>query len=420
MTKNNTFVFIFLIIIFQNSVSTKNNKNKKDKKIHNYKDIPSSILFWAKNNNIYIQKNLILNKNNDASHNFYYFTSNSSISNNTLLMRIPYNIMISQEILKEYINRSKNKKFLNLWEEILKLNNENLFNIYSKQLLYMTIILEYYTNKKKGIFYKKYEPYLEMYEYLNMDNFPIFFDEDETYFLSPSGFGSELIKATEFLRDEYLIAKNDLKIESSMTDTFLKYRVLSFANSIRFNNTNLNNELKYSEYNDTVIVPFIDCFKKKIYNKDSIMAEYSFIKDENNNYYLEIRTIKDIKEGEEITLQWRRLSNQESYLYYGFIDEENILLPKMYVNVFNNMMKNDLGIDENKSFDKIAKRDLYELNSEFIETDVVYSYKNISETIDKYKNRKEGRYEMMVDNLNYYLRIYEEQITDGNIKFFIE
>ena len=79
-------------------------------------------------------------------------------------------------------------QFLNLWEKILKLNtNENLFNIYSKQLLYMTIILEYYTNKKKGIFYKKYESYLEMYEYYNMDNFPIFFDEDETYFLSPSG-----------------------------------------------------------------------------------------------------------------------------------------------------------------------------------------------------------------------------------------
>ena len=419
MTKNNTFVFIFFIIIFQLSLSTKNNKNKKDKKIHNYKDIPSLILLWAKNNNIYIQKNLILNKNKDTFHNFYYFTSNSSIPNNTLLMRIPYNIMISQEILKEYINRSKNKKFLHLWEEILKLNNENLFNIYSKQLLYMTIILEYYTNKKKGIFYKKYESYLEMYEYYNMDNFPIFFDEDETYFLSPSGFGSELIKATEFLRDEYLIAKNNLKIESSISDTFLKYRVLSFANSIRFNNTNLKSESKNSEYNDTVIVPFIDCFKKKIYNKDSIMAEYSFIKDENNNYYLEIRAINDIKEGEEITLQWRRLSNQESYLYYGFIDEENILLPKMYVNVFNNMMKNDLGIDENKSFDNIAKRDLYELNSEFIETDVVYSYKNISETIDKYKNRKEGRYEMMVDNLNYYLRIYDEQITDGNINIYI-
>ena len=62
-----------------------------------------------------------------------------------------------------------------------------------------------------------------------MDNFPAFFDDDEIYFLSPSGFGSELIKLTELLRDEYLITKNDLKIESSLFDTFLKYRILTFA-----------------------------------------------------------------------------------------------------------------------------------------------------------------------------------------------
>ena len=204
-----------------------------------------------------------------------------------------------------------------------------------------------------------------------------------------------------------------------MPDSFLKYRVLSLSNSIRFNNTNLLNKLNTEKYNDTVIVPFIDCFKKKIYNRNSIMAEYSFIKDESDNYNLEIRALKDIKKGEEITLQWKKLSNQDLYLYYGFIDEENLLLPKMYVNVLNNMMKNDLGIDENKNFSDIAKRDLYELNSEFIESDIVYSYKNISEQIDKYKNKKEGRYEMMEDNLNYYLRIYDEQLTDGNINIYI-
>ena len=50
--------------------------------------------------------------------------------------------MISKEILKEYINRSKKKNFLNLFEKILALNNKNLFDFYSKQLLYITIILE--------------------------------------------------------------------------------------------------------------------------------------------------------------------------------------------------------------------------------------------------------------------------------------
>ena len=418
MPKNNTFIFLVLIIIIQPSISLKKNKQKKNEKIQNEKDKISSILLWAKNNNIYIQENLILNKNIDSStNNFYYFSSNSSISNNTLLMKIPYNIMISKKTLSKYLN--KNKKISNLWERILSLNNENLPDIYSKQLLYMAIILEYVTNNKKGPFYNRYEQYFEMYEYIDMDNFPVFFDEDEIYFLSPSGFGAELIKATESLKEEYLITKNELKIESSMPDSFLKYRVLSLSNSIRFNNTNLPNELNTEKYNDTVIVPFIDCFKKKIYNRNSIMAEYSFIKDERDNFNLEIRALKDIKKGEEITIQWKKLSNQDLYLYYGFIDEENLLLPKMYVNVLNNMMKNDLGIDENKNFSDIAKRDLYELNSEFIESDIVYSYKNISEQIDKYKNKKEGRYEMMEDNLNYYLRIYDEQLTDGNINIYI-
>ncbi len=418
MPKNNTFIFLVLLIIIQPSFSLKKNKQKKNEKIQNEKDKISSILLWAKNNNIYIQENLILNKNIDSStNNFYYFSSNSSISNNTLLMKIPYNIMISKETLSKYLN--KNKKISNLWERILSLNNENLPDIYSKQLLYMAIILEYVTNNKKGPLYNRYEQYFDMYEYIDMDNFPVFFDEDEIYFLSPSGFGAELIKATDSLKEEYLITKNELKIESSMPDSFLKYRVLSLSNSIRFNNTNLLNKLNTEKYNDTVIVPFIDCFKKKIYNRNSIMAEYSFIKDESDNFNLEIRALKDIKKGEEITIQWKKLSNQDLYLYYGFIDEENLLLPKMYVNVLNNMMKNDLGIDENKNFSDIAKRDLYELNSEFIESDIVYSYKNISEQIDKYKNKKEGRYEMMEDNLNYYLRIYDEQLTDGNIKIYL-
>ena len=413
------FIFIFLIILYP-SFSLKKKKSKSNVIIGNKKFEISSILNWAKINNIYIHQDLVLNKNIDASHSFYYFTSNSSISNNTILMRVPYNIMISKELLIEHYNKNKNKKFSELWKNILSLNNEYIPNFSTKQLLYMAIIIENSINKKKGSFFKKYEQYFEMYEYIDMDNFPVFFDEDEVYFLSASGFGAELVKAIESLKEEYLITKNELKIESSMPDTFLKYRVLTLANSIRFNNTNIiNNITNTGEYNDTVIIPFIDCFKKKIYNRNSIMADYSFIKDEKGNYYLEIKTIKNIKKGEEITLQWRRLSNQDSYLYYGFIDEENLLEPNMYVNVLNNMMKKDLGIDENKNFSNIAKRDLYVLNDEFIHSDIVHSYKNISEHIDKYKNKKEGRYEMMEDNLNYYVRIYDEQLTEGNINLYI-
>ena len=420
MIKYNSFFLSILIIYFSiSSFCLKKNKLKKTIKHIDDKFEIDSIVSWAKDNNIYINEHIILNKNTNSSHNFFYFTSNSSIENNTVLLRVPYNIMISKDNLIEHFNKTKNKKIFDLWKQIVSLKTESISNYATKQFLFMAIIIEKSINKKKGSLFKKYEPYFNMYEYINMDIFPIFFDEDEIYFLSPSGFGAELIKAKEYLDDEYLTTKNKLGMSSSMPDTFLKYRVLTLANSLRFNNTNIKKEYNTTEYNDTVIVPFIDCFKKKIKDNNSIMADYFFEKDEKGNYYLEIRTIKDIKIGEEITLQWRRLSNQDSFLFYGFIDEDNLLLPKMYVNVLNNMMKKDLGFDENKDFGFVANRDLYELNSEFIESDIVYSYKNISEHVDKYKNKKEGRYEMMRDNLNYYLRIYEEQLTDGNINIYI-
>jgi hypothetical protein len=113
------------------------------------------------------------------------------------------------------------------------------------------------------------------------------------------------------------------------------------------------------------------------------------------------------------------MSNQDSLLYYGFVERGNEVVPNFYVNVFNNLFRKDLGIDPDKNYDDIARRDLYELNSEFLRKDVVYSYRNISLLLDKYKNKKEGRYEMMVDNLNYYVRIYDEQFTEGNINLYI-
>ena len=191
------------------------------------------------------------------------------------------------------------------------------------------------------------------------------------------------------------------------------------ANSINFNNTFLRREINEKEYNESVVVPFIDCFKKVI-SKNLSTAEFSIKLDNNNKYYLEIRTIKEINKDEEIKLKWLNLSNQNALLYYGFTEEGNEFYPVYYINVFNNIFKRDLGIPTSNNFENIAKRDLYDLNSEFLEPDIVQSYKNISMVLDKYKDKKEGRYEMMLDNLNYYLRIYDEQFTDGNINLYID
>ena len=416
--KNNFYFSFFIIIsllsIINNHKNAKRKKSNITKNIKIKEEIPS-ILEWAKKNNIYINRNLTLNKNidSDSFHNFFYFTANSSIENNTVLLKVPYDIMISQNSLYNHFKEKKNKQWQIIFNEIDNNKNEFIAHYITKQILYISIVIENAINKKKGSIYNKYKPYFDMYDYINMDNFPIFYEDDEIYFLSPSGFGNELTKAIESLREESYIINNDLKITTSMPDTFLKYRVLSMANSINFNNTNLN-----YDYNETAVVPFIDCFKKVISSRYAT-AKYSIEKDKNNKYYLEIKTIKKINKDQEINLKWLKMSNQDSLLYYGFVERGNEVVPNFYVNVFNNLFRKDLGIDPDKNYDDIAKRDLYELNSEFLRKDVVYSYRNISLLLDKYKNKKEGRYEMMVDNLNYYVRIYDEQFTDGNINLYI-
>ena len=405
--KKNTF-WIRLTIILSIFISIKNTKIN----INSEKQI-SSILNWAKINKIYINEKLILNKNTDSSHNFFYFTSNDTIPNNTILLKIPYNIMISQNLLNKNFHEIKSKKWSPLWEEIVDSNNPYISDFLIKQIFYISIIIENAIKKKKGSIYKKYESYFDMYEYINMDNFPLFYEEEEISFLSTSSIGEEISKSSESIKEEYKIITNELKISKSIYDNYLKYRVLTLANSISFNNINLNND-----YNETVVVPFIDCFKKVISNKMA-MAEYHIKKDKNKNYYLEIRSIKKIKKDKEIKLKWLELSNQDSFLFYGFIEKGNEYAPSLYVDVFNNLFKKDMGVDPKKNYKGVIKRDLYEINSEIFEDDIIQSYKNLANKFDKYKNKKEGKYEMMMDNLKYYLRIYDDKFTDEKIKIYL-
>ena len=358
-----------------------------------------------------------LNKNIDASHNFYYFTSNSQIPNNTLLLRVPYDIMISQSSLENHFQEKRSKKFAYLWDKIIENKNPYISYFSTKQLFYMSILIEDAINKKKGALYNKYKPYFDMYEYINMDIFPVFYDEEERYFLAPSSFGNELSKAVESLKEEYYIINNDLQITTSIQDNFLKYRVLALANSLSFNNTKLNDR---NDFNESIIVPFIDCFRKVVLDYNA-SAEYKIVLDNNDNkYYVEIRSKKDIEKNSEINLKWRKIPNEECLIYYGFIEKGNYVAPKMEIILFNNMFRKDLGVDEDRDLRDIMQRSRYELNTEFFNPDVVRTYKNISKLFDKYKDKPEGFYEMMRDNLNYYLELYDEQYTDGKINLYIK
>ena len=427
---------LFILIIFfivSNSIC-KSSKNKKSKKKDTKKsqnkpkekvDLINSLLKWAEKNNIYINKNLKLNEKS-SGHKFYFFSAESKIPSNTLLLRVPYSMLLTTSSFDTFFKSTKNKKFQNLWEKIFSLKNEHLRFFSTKQLFYLSIIIHNMIKKRKGVLYNKYKEYLNLYDDIDLDTYPVFYEEQEKYYLSGSSFGSQISRADRSLNEEYYLLNNVLNISAPFQDEFLKYRVLTLANSIDFNNSNFN----YSNnFNETVVIPFIDCFNKVVSTEKS-NAKFIFngIKNEETNYtdyYLEVYSDNELILGSEIDLKWRVFPNTECLLYYGFVEEGNPLKPRYYIDLINRKFKEDLGIDEKTEIEN-AKRgefDSYEINSEFYSPSVINAYRNITKEIEKYNKtysgKEEGPYQMMLDNLKYYLDLYNKPLTDGNINQYI-
>ena len=405
------YFFSFLILP---TISKK--QNQTTNKTAKYDDI-ASIYNWASKNKIYIHKNLQLYKNklNDINHTFYYFMPNKTIKNNTLLLKIPYNVIISQESLENMHKHSKNKKLSNLWNKVVSIDKYLNYSS-AKQLFYIATLLSHYTFKQKGKFYKKYEEYLNMYNYINLDDYPIFFKANEIAFLNSSSFGKEINNNFKSINNEYYLIKHALDMdENIIVEEYIKYRILSLANSLYYNNK-------------TYVIPFIDCFKRKVNFTLKEYNAYIYLKPTGKNNYsfdIEIYSNKTLKKNQEISIIWKQVSNTENYLYYGFIDENNMIIPNILVEIINNNFKADLDIDSvNKkykiNFEDVIEPKTYDLNNDFYDEYLYGIYRNLSSYFDKYYHYNEGPYVMMKDNLQYYLNIYNELYTDEMINRNIE
>ena len=423
MKKNGLFLILLIsLIILTSSKKDKKKSKQKHKKpkldpLDNITNIIPTVLGWAKNNDIYINPKLTLNKRLKRD-NYYAFFADSKIPNNTLLFRVPYNMMITQTNLNDMYKNTKNK-FENLWENVVNLRSDSVKYYSTKQLLYMSIILENAIRKKKGPLYKKYKEYLKLFEQRNMDIYPIFYDQDEKYYLSGSNFGIQLNRAVEALNEEYILTSTKLNVSIPNQDDFFKVRVLSLVSSTDFNNSNI---YLPPNFNETCIVPFLDCFNKVISSeRANSIFDIIGIKNETTNYtdyYLEVYSNDEIYIGSELNLKWRSFPNTEFLLYYGQVEEGNPFNSKYSIDIINRKFKEDLGFDKEKVFDNV-KRDIYEINTEFYDPFVINTYRNLSMSIDKFKNREEGPYELMRDNLKYYYNLYENPLSDGNINIYI-
>ena len=410
------FILYFLqiyICISQTPEEIRNNKKDNNKII----DDILQIYKWANKNGIYIHKDIQLYKNeiNDIKHNFYYFKTNNTIPNNTLLFKISSNIMISQFSLNNIVKKTNNKKYSNLWNKISSINKYINYSS-AKQLFYISIILSDASFRQKGKFYKKYKEYINMYNYINIEHFPLLYSLKEMIYLNSSHFGKEISNNLKSINNEYYLIKNILNIDNTViVDEFIKFRILSLSNSIYINN-------------QTYIIPFIDCFKKKVNKTNGQHNAYIKIirnKRNINAFDIEIYSNKTINKNDEINLLWKQISNIECLLYYGFIDENNLITSEYLVELVNKHFIKDLNVNKiNKKYginlENIIEPKLYDLNNEFYYDYLFHTYRNISQYFEQYYHNNEGPYQMMKDNLVYYLKLYEDMYNDDLINMNID
>ena len=359
-------------------------------------DKVNEVLEWAKIKNITIHESLTLNPV-DENHNLPFFTANDNIPINKTIISIPRNMIISQELISNFYKNKKKGKYYNLWEKILNLENDYIHYLSTKELFYMTTMIEHSMRIKKGKFYKEFKPYFNLYEYTNLGNFPIFYSEEELNLLKGTNLFEEIKRAKESLENEEKVLYDEFNFKKADQENFLKYRVLILANSII-------NE------NRTILIPFLDLFSKDMFN-DLIDVEYLYNKAMKR---FVIRTTKEIKKGKEIVINSKPIPNTSALLYFGYTSEKNNVVGRFIIEVVNNIFRKRLNWDGSI---KLINNS-YDIGSTNYIENIIGTYQDLKMKLSDYKKKEYGEYLLMKENIMDYLNIYSKFTDELYSKYF--
>ena len=236
----NKFLFILISFLFKYILNDDSN-------------IIKNLLKWAKNNKIYINEEYLKLNKYDSNHNLPYFSSIKNIPINTTLIEIPVEKLISvQSLIVLSKNDSTFTEDKNLWDKIINIKNEYINFNSTKELFFIALMFEKAKRNKKNIIFKNYRRLFNIYKYTNLDNFPLFWSQEEVNFLLNSYFYTEIKMASESIENELNIAYKDLNLKEINSEEFIKQRVILLTNSF------MNNNITY-------IIPFVDYLKKEMY-----------------------------------------------------------------------------------------------------------------------------------------------------------
>lgn len=355
------------------------------------KDNTEKLLQWGVSKKIQFHPYITL-KPSSKQHPFPYFNVNGYVSTNDTVITVPSSMVLNVD---KIIKNGKNKKLKKIYEQISNCTNEYIQYNSTKEMVFVALVVYQYKHllNKNSTIYKRFKNYFHIYKDTSFDNFPLFYNEDELSFFHQTNFDVNIRTAKSTLEEEVSIIENELNIMKILPDEYLKYRLMILSNTLLINNT-----LHY--------IPFVECFPKS-----HIHANAKWIYNNKTNSF-EIIALRNIKKDEKIILQNRPISNAMMLVYYGYTEEHNNLIPNYFIDMINNLFRDDMKINEYINVDDLP---VFDISKETFEKDAFEAYHQLAMKLPSYSiYQKSGGYRLMKDNLEYHNAIYSKY-TPGEL-----
>ena len=274
---------LFLIICILNSFNSKNN--------YDY------LLEWGKNNSLFISDILSMKYISENNKSYY---AKEDIPENTLIMNIPFKIMLNLKSALDLLNSKKfNKLYTEYKKDEFKISIDFLpFSLDQSFLSYLIYFVNYHQKHyKKNKFYKYFHYFFDTFE-SNIDSFPVSYNKYQLRLIQ----GSVALRESTLMKDLFKEEVDKLEHKHNQNsidfDEYLRYRSLTITKSLNISNS-------------TCIIPFIDMF---VGDPIDFNVDYK-LNETNNNLYL--YTTKKVRKGDILYIKSRYISNIKRFILYG-------------------------------------------------------------------------------------------------------
>ncbi len=279
------------------------------------------LLEWGLNNSLIISDKLKMKYTNENNRTYY---AKDEIPENTIIMDIPFEIMLNVENALRLLNNKKLKKLYSGYKkETFEIQIGFLPASLDQGFLSYLIYLVKHKQKhyKKTKFYQYFKYLFDTFE-TNLDSHPIFYNNNQLKLLQGSLTFMETILMKELFNEEIHKLESTFKQKSIDSEEYLRFRTLTITKSLNISNI-------------TSIVPFIDLFAS-----DPIDYNVNFKLNETNKH-LVVFTTKKVRSGDILYIRSGYFSNIKRFLLYG----ETLEKMKDYIDSFQLPMVSNLILD---------------------------------------------------------------------------